>query len=110
MEAYVDEKPRSLGGVGLVFLLSRQLMYGSKIRTGHLLIDPVAFSISVLLVLYTATIIGIAVEIVFFRNRGSGVRMTFRRNGRYLQSRCVPIQQEYGFTEDNTIDATLSLA
>ena len=75
----MDEKLGPWVGVGLVFLLSRQLMYGSKIRTGQLLIDPVAFSISVLLVLYTATIIGIAVEIVFFRNRGSGVRMTFQR-------------------------------
>ena len=79
MEAYVDEKLGPWVGVGLVFLLSRQLMYGSKIRTGQLLIDPVAFSISVLLVLYTATIIGITVEILFFRNRGRGVRMTFQK-------------------------------
>ena len=61
------------------FLLSRQLMYGSKIRTGELLIDPVPFSISVLLVLYTATIIGITVEILFFRSRGEEVRMTFQK-------------------------------
>ena len=78
MESYVDEKLGPWVGVGLVFLLSRQLMYGSKIRTGQLLIDPVPFSISVLLVLYTATIIGITVEILFFRNRGRGVRMTFQ--------------------------------
>ena len=65
--------------VGLIFLLSRQLMYGSKIRTGDLLIDPVPFSISVLLVLYTATIIGITVEILFFRTRGEGVRLTFQK-------------------------------
>jgi hypothetical protein len=79
MEAYVDEKLGPWVGVGLVFLLSRQLMYGSKIRTGELLIDPVPFSISVLLVLYTATIIGISVEILFFRNRGRGVRMIFQK-------------------------------
>lgn len=79
MESYVDEKLGPWVGVGLLFLLSRQLMYGSKIRTGELLIDPVPFSISVLLVLYTATIIGITVEIVFFRNRGNGVRMTFQK-------------------------------
>ena len=54
-------------------------MYGSKIRTGDLLIDPVPFSISVLLVLYTATIIGITVEILFFRTRGEGVRLTFQK-------------------------------
>ena len=79
MESYVDEKLGPWVGVGLIFLLSRQLMYGSKIRTGELLIDPVAFSISVLLVLYTATIIGITVEILFFRSRGDEVRMTFQK-------------------------------
>ena len=79
MESYVDEKLGPWVGVGLIFLLSRQLMYGSKIRTGELLIDPVPFSISVLLVLYTATIIGITVEILFFRSRGDAVRMAFQR-------------------------------
>ena len=78
MDSYVDEKLGPWVGVGLIFLLSRQLMYGSKIRTGELLIDPVPFAISVLLVLYTATIIGITVEIVFFRNRGSSVKKTFQ--------------------------------
>ncbi|MGB1559345.1 MAG: hypothetical protein ACPG9Q_02645 [Candidatus Thalassarchaeaceae archaeon] len=79
MESYVDEKLGPWVGVGLIFLLSRQLMYGSKIRTGELLIDPVPFSISVLLVLYTATIIGITVEILFFRSRGDAVRMAFQK-------------------------------
>ncbi len=78
MDSYVDEKLGPWVGVGLIFLLSRQLMYGSKIRTGELLIDPVPFAISVLLVLYTATIIGITVEIVFFRNRGDSVKKTFQ--------------------------------
>ena len=78
MDSYVDEKLGPWVGVGLIFLLSRQLMYGSKIRTGELLIDPIPFSISVLIVLYTATIIGISVEIVFFRNRGNSVRRTFQ--------------------------------
>ena len=39
MDSYVDEKLGPWVGVGLVFLLSRQLMYGSKIRTGELLLD-----------------------------------------------------------------------
>ncbi len=78
MDSYVDEKLGPWVGVGLLFLLSRQMMYGSKIRTGDLLIDPVPFAISVLLVLYTATIIGITVEIVFFRNRGESVKKTFQ--------------------------------
>ncbi len=78
MDSFVEDALGPWVGVGLLFLLSRQLMYGSSIRTGELLQDPVAFSISVLLVLYTATIIGITVELVFFRNRGDYVRTTFQ--------------------------------
>ncbi|MEC9075705.1 MAG: hypothetical protein VYA94_02350 [Candidatus Thermoplasmatota archaeon] len=79
MDSYVDEKLGPWVGVGLIFLLSRQLMYGSKIRTGELLLDPVPFSISVLVVLYTATIIGITVEVIFFRNRGESVKRDFQK-------------------------------
>jgi len=78
MDSFVEDALGPWVGVGLLFLLSRQLMYGSSIRTGELFHDPVAFSISVLLVLYTATIIGITVEIVFFRTRGGAVRQTFQ--------------------------------
>ena len=68
-------------------------MYGSKIRTGELLIDPVSFSISVLLVLYTATIIGITVEILFFRSRGEeGKNDIPKTNGRYFSTGCIPLQ------------------
>ena len=37
------------------------------------------FSLSVLLVLYTATIIGITVELSFFRSRGKEVRKAFQK-------------------------------
>lgn len=78
MDSFVEAAIGPWVGVGLLFLLSRQLMYGSNIRTGELFLDPVAFAISVLLVLYTATIIGITIEIVFFRNRGASVRKNFQ--------------------------------
>lgn len=78
MDTFVEDALGPWVGVGLIFLLSRQLMYGSSIRTGELFQDPIAFSISVLLVLYTATIIGITVEIIFFRTRGIGVREAFQ--------------------------------
>lgn len=78
MDTFVEDALGPWVGVGLIFLLSRQLMYGSSIRTGELFQDPIAFSISVLLVLYTATIIGITVEIIFFRTRGIGVRQAFQ--------------------------------
>ena len=76
MDTFVENALGPWVGVGLLFLLSRQLMYGDKIRTD--ITDPVAFSISVLLVLYTATIIGISVELTFFRLRGTSVRKSFQ--------------------------------
>ena len=79
MDTFVENALGPWVGVGLVFLLSRQLMYGGQIRTDELLADPVAFSISVLLVLYTATIIGITVELIFFRLRGLSVRNSFQK-------------------------------
>ena len=77
MDSFVEDALGPWVGVGLLFLLSRQIFYGSEIRTGELFQDSVTFSISVLLVLYTATIIGITVELIFFRNRGELVRSTF---------------------------------
>ena len=78
MDTFVEDAIGPWVGVGLIFLLSRQLMYGSGIRYDELLQDPIAFSISVLLVLYTATIIGITVEIIFFRSRGADVKNMFQ--------------------------------
>jgi|TARA_B110000914_G_C15472228_1_gene451222 hypothetical protein len=78
MDTFVENALGPWVGVGLLFLLSRQLMYGGQIRTDPTLSDPVAFAISVLLVLYTATIIGITVELSFFRLRGMSVRKSFQ--------------------------------
>ena len=77
MVTLVDDALGPSVGVGLIFLLSRQLLYGSSIRADGLLQDPISFSISVLLVLYTATIIGITVELIFFRSRGQPVKDNF---------------------------------
>ena len=60
MHSLVDDALGPSVGIGLVFLLSRQLIYGSQLRSGDLLGDPIIFSISVISVLYTATIIGVA--------------------------------------------------
>ena len=65
--------------MGLVFLLTRQLLYGSQLRTNDLFADPVLFALSVLLVLYTATIIGVTVELGFFRSRATSVRRAFQK-------------------------------
>ncbi|MAK40271.1 MAG: hypothetical protein CL993_00905 [Euryarchaeota archaeon] len=77
MVTLVDDALGPSVGVGLIFLLSRQLLYGSSIRADGLLQDPISFAISVLLVLYTATIIGITVELIFFRSRGQPVKDNF---------------------------------
>ena len=78
MDTFVEDALGPLVGVGLVFLITRQLLYGSQLRSNELFGDPVVFSLSVLLVLYTATIIGVTVELSFFHSRGTGVRKAFQ--------------------------------
>ena len=78
MDTFVEDALGPLVGVGLVFLLTRQLLYGGQIRSGEFLSDPVVFSLSVLVVLYTATVVGILVELPFFSYRANDVRQTFQ--------------------------------
>ena len=78
MDTFVEDALGPLVGVGLVFLITRQLIYDSQLRSNELFGDPVVFSLSVLLVLYTATIIGVTVELSFFRFRGKEVRKAFQ--------------------------------
>ena len=63
-------------GVGLIFLLSRQIALSSTIRDGSLS-DPSLFAMTVVLVLYIATLIGISLELSFFRTRGKAVGVLF---------------------------------
>ena len=78
MGTFVEDMLGPWVGVGLIFLLSRQLFYGTELRSGEMFGDPVLFSLAVLLVLYTATMIGVAVEISFFRSRAEYVRIEFQ--------------------------------
>jgi len=78
MGTFVEDMLGPWVGVGLIFLLSRQLFYGTELRSGEMFGDPVLFSLAVLLVLYTATMIGVAVEISFFRSRAEAVRVEFQ--------------------------------
>ena len=79
MDTFVEDALGPLVGVGLVFLITRQLIYDSQLRSNELFGDPVVFSLSILLVLYTATIIGVTVELSFFRSRGKEVRKAFQK-------------------------------
>ena len=78
MGTFVEEQLGPWVGVGLIFLLSRQIFYGTELRSGQMFGDPVLFALTVLLVLYTATIIGVAVEMSFFRYRAESIRITFQ--------------------------------
>ena len=54
----------------------RQIALSSTIRTGTLA-DPAYFAMTVVLVLYIATLIGISLELSFFRTRGRAVETAF---------------------------------
>ena len=78
MGTFVEDMLGPWVGVGLLFLISRQIFYGTELRSGEMFGDPVIFSLAILLVLYTATMIGVAVEISFFRSRAESVRVKFQ--------------------------------
>ena len=78
MGTFVEDMLGPWVGVGLLFLISRQIFYGTELRSGEMFGDPVIFSLAILLVLYTATMIGVAVEISFFRYRAESVRVKFQ--------------------------------
>ena len=78
MGTFVEDMLGPWVGVGLLFLISRQIFYGTELRSGEMFGDPVIFSLAILLVLYTATMIGVAVEISFFRSRAEAVRIKFQ--------------------------------
>lgn len=75
-DSFVEQLIGPWVGVGLFFLLSRQIALSSTIRTGTLS-DPSYFAMTVVLVLYIATLIGISLELSFFRTRGRVVESAF---------------------------------
>ncbi len=76
-ESFVEDRVAPIVGVGLVFLLGRQLMQIMSGGGASVSSDPVVFALIVLAVLYTASLVGVAVEFTFFRRRGSIVRHAF---------------------------------
>ena len=75
-DSFVEQLIGPWVGVGLIFLLSRQIALSSTIRDGTLS-DPSFFAMTVVLVLYIATLIGISLELAFFRTRGAVVEKMF---------------------------------
>lgn len=71
VEAWAESYINPLVGVGLLFLLGRDLM--AEARGGN----PILFSLTVLLVLFSVSVVGMAVEIGYAQRRGKKVRDRF---------------------------------
>jgi len=71
VEAWAESYINPLVGVGLLFLLGRDLM--AEARGGN----SILFALTVLLVLFSVTVVGMAVEIGYAQRRGKKVRDTF---------------------------------
>lgn len=75
IDKWIENFIQPLVGAGLVLLLSRTLMDESRSVGG----DPILFSLQVLLVLFSVTIVGLGVEVGFSRRRGGRVRDIFSK-------------------------------
>ncbi len=95
MERLVDDLLAPIVGLGLIFLLSRQLFLTQTGASNGLFSDPIWFAGIVLIVLYSAAAVAIMVEISFFGLRAARVREVFHRQIAEVQN---PIL--YSFTRD----------
>ena len=78
MERLVDDILAPVVGLGLLFLLSRQLFLTQIGSSSSIFSDPIWFAGIVLIVLYSAAAVAIMVEISFFGLRSERVRMVFQ--------------------------------
>ncbi len=78
MERLVDDILAPVVGLGLLFLLSRQLFLTQIGASNSPFSDPIWFAGIVLIVLYSAAAVAIMVEISFFGLRSERVRMVFQ--------------------------------
>ena len=79
MERLVDDILAPVVGLGLLFLLSRQLFLTQIGASNSIFADPIWFAGIVLIVLYSAAAVAIMVEISFFGFRAEDVRMIFQK-------------------------------
>ena len=79
MERLVDDILAPVVGLGLLFLLSRQLFLTQIGASNSIFADPIWFAGIVLIVLYSAAAVAIMVEISFFGLRSERVRMVFQK-------------------------------
>tara|TARA_B100000902_G_scaffold211062_1_gene200709 strand:+ start:95 stop:529 length:435 start_codon:yes stop_codon:yes gene_type:complete len=78
LSTFVNEKIQPIVGVGLLALTFRQMMV--VIRTPDLtpFESPVQFSLSALAVLYSASLVGLAIEFGYNRRRGELISQSFQ--------------------------------
>lgn len=96
MERLVDDILAPVVGIGLLFLLSRQLFLTQIGSSNSLFSDPIWFSGVVLVVLYSAAAVAIMLEVSFFSFRADRVKRVF-------QSQIVAMHNPmlYAFTRDH---------
>ena len=92
VEAWAESYINPLVGVGLLFLLGRDLM--AEARDGN----PILFALTVLLVLYSVTFVGAGAQLVYSKSRGTGARNAFTK-----QVVEVLDPNSYSFTRKNDI-------
>ncbi|MBJ84511.1 MAG: hypothetical protein CMB52_03230 [Euryarchaeota archaeon] len=96
MERLVDDILAPVVGLGLLFLLSRQLFLTQIGASNSVFADPIWFAGIVLIVLYSAAAVAIMVEISFFGLRSERVRMVFQNQ---IVEKYNPIL--YAFTREH---------
>lgn len=96
MERLVDDILAPVVGLGLLFLLSRQLFLTQIGASNSIFADPIWFAGIVLIVLYSAAAVAIMVEISFFGFRAEDVRMIFQKQ---MVERYNPML--YSFTREH---------
>ena len=96
MERLVDDILAPVVGLGLLFLLSRQLFLTQIGASNSIFADPIWFAGIVLIVLYSAAAVAIMVEISFFGLRSERVRMVFQNQ---MVERYNPVL--YSFTREH---------
>jgi len=97
MERLVDDILAPVVGLGLLFLLSRQLFLTQIGASNSIFSDPIWFAGIVLIVLYSAAAVAIMVEISFFGfRRSEDVRMVFQNQMVELHDPVI-----YSFTREH---------
>ena len=94
IDEWVENNLKPLVGLGLVFLISRNLM--EEVRDGN----PVTFAVILVVILYGAAIIGSAYELGYSTMRGEGIRKQFEEQvARRINPSSYDMRRSHGVIE-----------